>query len=108
MHTVPTLNKYPAKREIIVFMNLLIEITKQQDTKKYKTIRTFNFLPSGSPTQWRVNVELLQEENAELQRQNAELKDRITLQGRELIRTTHRFTGKVIKIIMLSWLSSFF
>jgi len=42
-----------------------------------------------------LKFELLQEENAELQRQCAELKGKITLQGRELIRTTHRFTAKI-------------
>ena len=61
---------------------------------KIQTKQCERFVPSGSL--WRVKFELLQEENAELQRQYAELKGKITLQGRELIRTTHRFTGKVV------------
>jgi len=44
-----------------------------------------------------LKFELLQEENAEFQRQWAEVKGKITLQERELIRTAHRFTGKVVK-----------
>ena len=66
VHTGPILNKYPAKREITFFINFFIEITKQQNTKtkkQKKQKKQFErFLPSGSPTQWRVNVELLQEE----------------------------------------------
>lgn len=61
-----------------------------------KDIKQFQpFLSSGS--QWGLNFEPLQKANAELKQECAELKKRIILQGRVLIRRTHRFAGKVVK-----------